>query len=333
MKKPGLGRFMLGSFAAAAILAGCSVSQPPIGASGAMPQSPAIAMHAERGGSWMLPEAKSEELLYVGASKGVFMFSYPKAKEVGEVEAGSRNARWSVCSDPRNGNVFVADNAVLQEFEHAGTAPIETLTPPTGYANFAGCSVDQTTGNLALPAAKPSNGQGAVVVYFGGQGYGTTYIVPNMEYYYYCAYDTSGNLFVSGWGPHYGTLLAEMPSGGSSFTNISLGQSIGLVTKLQWDGSYLDLNGEGTVYRVSVSGSKGNIAGTVTLTGANIDTPAFWIQKDTAIAAYGGATGYGRKRIGYWRFPSGGDATKTLSGFGKLRYGAAWDATISSLSR
>lgn len=44
---------------AVALLAGCGGSQPPVAAPGAMPHTPAIATHAERGGSWMLPEAKS----------------------------------------------------------------------------------------------------------------------------------------------------------------------------------------------------------------------------------------------------------------------------------
>jgi hypothetical protein len=39
------------------MLAGCGGSQTPIGALGAMPQRRAIATHAERGKSWMLPEA------------------------------------------------------------------------------------------------------------------------------------------------------------------------------------------------------------------------------------------------------------------------------------
>ena len=41
---------------AAALLAGCGGSQPPIGAPGAIPQSRVAASPAERGGSWMLPE-------------------------------------------------------------------------------------------------------------------------------------------------------------------------------------------------------------------------------------------------------------------------------------
>ncbi|HEY2475816.1 MAG TPA: hypothetical protein VGI19_13585 [Candidatus Cybelea sp.] len=40
-----------------ALLAGCRGSQPPIGAPGATPQTSAAAAHADRGTSWMLPEA------------------------------------------------------------------------------------------------------------------------------------------------------------------------------------------------------------------------------------------------------------------------------------
>jgi len=58
------------SVSVAVLVAGCGTLQPPIGAPGAMPQSRAIATHDERGGSWMLPEAKSERLLYVSAIGG-----------------------------------------------------------------------------------------------------------------------------------------------------------------------------------------------------------------------------------------------------------------------
>jgi hypothetical protein len=47
------------SVGVAALLAGCGGSQPPIDAPGAMAQTSAIATHADRGKSWMLPEAKS----------------------------------------------------------------------------------------------------------------------------------------------------------------------------------------------------------------------------------------------------------------------------------
>ena len=49
MKVSGLGGYALCVSIAVALLAGCGGSQPPIGAPGAMPQSRAIATHAERG--------------------------------------------------------------------------------------------------------------------------------------------------------------------------------------------------------------------------------------------------------------------------------------------
>jgi hypothetical protein len=50
--------------AAAVMLAGRGGSQPPIGAPGRMPQTSTLATHADRGKSWMLPEASYEDLIY-----------------------------------------------------------------------------------------------------------------------------------------------------------------------------------------------------------------------------------------------------------------------------
>jgi hypothetical protein len=63
MRVSHLGRYALGVCAAVAMLAGCGGSKLPIGASGAVPQAPAIAAHADRGTSWMLPGAKTAKKL------------------------------------------------------------------------------------------------------------------------------------------------------------------------------------------------------------------------------------------------------------------------------
>ena len=83
-----LGRYALCGAVAAALLAGCGGSQPPIGAPGAMPQSSALQSQSaqrDRSGSWMLPEATSEDLLYVsdGFYGDVFVYSYRKHNYVG----------------------------------------------------------------------------------------------------------------------------------------------------------------------------------------------------------------------------------------------------------
>jgi hypothetical protein len=53
MKASELTRYALCLRVAAAMLAGCSGSQPPIGALNAMPQTSAGAVHVERDNSWM----------------------------------------------------------------------------------------------------------------------------------------------------------------------------------------------------------------------------------------------------------------------------------------
>jgi hypothetical protein len=58
---------------AAAFLAACGATQPPIGAPGAMPGGPASATHAVGGGSWMLPEAAEE---YKAAGLLVYITNY-----------------------------------------------------------------------------------------------------------------------------------------------------------------------------------------------------------------------------------------------------------------
>jgi len=70
------------------MLSGCGGSQPPIGTPGAMQQTSAIATHAERGKSWVLPEASGEDLLY--ASTPVCPGQKRTAKYASVIEAISK---------------------------------------------------------------------------------------------------------------------------------------------------------------------------------------------------------------------------------------------------
>ncbi|MFZ1017201.1 MAG: hypothetical protein WAN39_04930, partial [Candidatus Cybelea sp.] len=140
----GFGRHALLSCVAAVILAGCGGSQPPIGALGAMPQTSGIATHAARGKSWMLPEAKTEDLIYaVGGCGGTCVLSYPKGRLVGELTGVEGLAD---CSDTK-GNVFISEATKVAEFAHGGTSPIATYG--VAHTPAFGCSVDPESGNLA----------------------------------------------------------------------------------------------------------------------------------------------------------------------------------------
>src|SRR5580693_9055001 len=98
-----LSRFALSISAAAALLAGCGGSQPPIGAPGAIAQTSALATHAERGTSWMLPEVKSEKLVYIAAGS-VYVYAYGTSKLVGMLPRIGDTLY--ECAD-RKGDVFV----------------------------------------------------------------------------------------------------------------------------------------------------------------------------------------------------------------------------------
>src|SRR5580692_7253270 len=119
------------SCAAVAMLAGCGGSQPPIGAPGVVPQTSAIATHAERGKSWT--SGSRGALLYLSNfhRDSVDIYSYPDLREVGTlVPSGSVT---SMCSD-RSGNVWVGTindgNGTLTEYAHGSKKPIATLLLP-----------------------------------------------------------------------------------------------------------------------------------------------------------------------------------------------------------
>jgi hypothetical protein len=91
----GLGRLTLCVCVAAAMLAGCGGSQPPIDGPGAMPQTSAAGTHAERGKSWMLPEASSGgSLLYVSNENTISIFTLPDGNLVGALPGDT--PRWAL---------------------------------------------------------------------------------------------------------------------------------------------------------------------------------------------------------------------------------------------
>src|SRR5579862_4518556 len=94
-----LTRFAL-TIGAAALFAGCGGSHPLIGAPGAMPQSRAVATQAKHGGSWILSEAISGNLIYaVGGCGGICIISYPKGKLDGAIPGYIGHYFEATCSD------------------------------------------------------------------------------------------------------------------------------------------------------------------------------------------------------------------------------------------
>ena len=318
MKSLNPSRYALTSCVAIALLAGCGGSQPPIGAPGATLQSRTIATHADRGKSWMLPEAKSEDLLYAADERagsksspgGVDVFSYPRGKLVG-VLLGF-DTPMGECVDAA-GDVYVTNYGTgnIVEYAHGGSTPINTLYVDGG--NPLGCSVDSRTGNLAV-----SYQGGNLAVWTSAQGTPTIYNAPYQLGY--CGYDSNGNLFVNSTSDN--VALLELPVGSGSLRIVSLNKKLSRYAgQVQWDGKYVtlqELHWPSTIYRVEVSGSTGTIVGKTTFSGISRMVGASWIQKKSVLIPYGLKRNE-LDRIGDWRYPIGGDAT---GGLGHLKRGA-----------
>jgi hypothetical protein len=331
-------RYALMVYVTAALLAGCGGSQPPIGAPGAVPQASAIATHADRGKSWMLPEAKRKDLLYLAEfGPNVFVYSYPEGKHVGTL-TGFGAAPYE-CAD-KSGDVFIASfqgsNEGIYEYAHGGAQPINFLPLSGAFA----CSVDPTTGNLAVIREDG----GGVYVYADAQG--TPIVYTDSDFYFTSgvAYDSSGNLFINGeYQPSKGGFaLVELPRGSSTFEQINFsGYSGGssVFEPIFWDGKYLDLGSEQqskqkrgrrppvqtVLDQLQISGSSATLIGTVPLALQHrAEYPQFWIQGDTVIQPSNEPHSY----VQYFHYPSG-KSTKRIDLAGEYDI---WGVTVSVAS-
>jgi hypothetical protein len=303
------------SIGAAAALTACSGSQPPIGAASVMSQNRASATHIARGGSWMLPEAKSENLLYVSfGCDGTCVLSYPNGELVGSLSAGYEG----VCSDS-SGDIFITNGSTVVEYVHGGTSPIATLSVPGDMAS--GCASDPTTGDLAVTYSGTSHGN--VAIFQGAQGTPTTYYV-DLDVQF-CGYDNQGNLFVDGAADGV-VKLAELPKGGSSFGEIAISPAVdGFPWQVQWDGKYITLEASGpgdgvAIYRLQIAGSVATVVGKTDFKGVTRTASQSWIQGSTVFIPYGvRGDGIDKPRIGVWKYPKGGKPTESFKNVaGKL---------------
>ncbi len=287
---------------AVGMLAGCGGSQPPVGAFGAIQQPNAMKTRGSPRNSWMLSEARSDDLLYVadGSTPNgyVHVYSYPRGKLVGQITRLS--APYGDCAD-KAGNVWVIANLPPEaiEYAHGGSTPIATLSVPTNSYAY-GCAVDPTTRNLAVTS------DDGVSIFQNAQGTPTTYsdwATPSR-----CTYDDSGNLFAN-----TSDQLTELPSGSSAFVIVNFSKNETGLSNVQWDGKYLAVEGRpgagkngapAPVYRVSVYGSTATIVHMLTLDvpRQKPDITGSWIA-DHMIAQ---PVDRG-KHVAIWAYPQGGN--------------------------
>ena len=279
---------------------------------------------------WMLPSAKSMNLLYVsnnGDPGRLLVFSYPMGELVGEVAVPSEYPV-GLCSDAA-GNVFVptagsVSQSYIYEYAHGGTQPIATLSDP-GYAN--GCALDPVSGNLAVTNYLSTGGSqtsyGDVAIFPHAEGTPSTYFDPEISFYNYCAYDGSGNLYVDGYDTYASmSTIGELPSGSGIFSNITLTKSIRPFS-MQWVGSSLlvssltdvqSKHGPQPIYGIRVSGNSGVVTGPVLLHSPRNLNPyqpvQFWLLGHTLIGPDRVRGGNGL--VNFWHYPAGGWPKKII---------------------
>lgn len=329
------GRGVLGICAAVVTLAGCGGGQSPIGAPSFVPEGPKAATHgyfvvpeapfelargnkARGGRSWMLPEARREDLLYADSSGGsvhdIYVFSYPKGKLVGTISEPDAAYQQGLCVNGK-GDVFVTTLSInyyggaVYEYAHGGTKPVEILYEQGVWP--WGCGVDPSSGNLAVASINLECGVSWVEVYQHARGEPEDYYDREIINYTFAGYDDEGNLFVDGSGSGSNVEFGELAKGSGTLINVNLDRNINCCGQVQWDGKHITIEDEqaGAIYRLKFSGSTGTVIGTTRLEQWTDGAAQSWIENN-AIVQPNGESG---TEIESWRYPAGGKPTARIA--------------------
>lgn len=273
----------------------------------------------DRAQSWVSPDAVDRtQLLYVTDPTvgDVYILSLPTGKLVGKLTGFDQPL--SDCVDQK-GDVFVtiAQSAQIRAFKHGARQPYDVLDDHGYYP--LGCSVDPTTGNLAVANidsdGNGSNTPGNIAIYSSGKGKPKFYSAPNIYQYGWCAYDNKGNLFVDGTSHHSNAPeFAELPAHRKNVERISLDTDIGGYEAVQWDGSNVAVGAgqSAAVYQFRISGRRGRAVGSTLLKGEQ-SLLALWIHTASkGQTLYASVFEHSIGEVGVYRYPSGG---KSVSNF------------------
>lgn len=250
------------------------------------------------------PSIYNRDLLYVTAPPETgYIYSYPQ----GRLRIAFGIVGGSECSDDK-GNVYISVNGGLAEFPHDGASQVALLIAAGG---IEACSFDHTNGNLAAATEL------GVYVYHYSPRHG--WLLPVLRSPPFepaaCGYDGSGNLFVDGKNSSGAFQFAELPAGSKTFVPIALDQQIQIAGQVQWDGQNIvveDLKGSPSVlYRFSINGSAGSLAGTTVLKTRG-KVLQYWIQGSRVIGSVFKRHKFERSRVVIWPYPAGNQPTKKL---------------------
>jgi len=324
------------SISIAAVLAACSATGTPLQTSSlSLPpatQAPPLSRvlqgrlrpsgYPYLGGSWISPAAERiPALLYVSDfdRQVVNIYDYRSAsgKLVGQL-AQHPSSPEGLCVDG-SGNVYVTSyqkgskpSPEIKEYAHGGLRPLETLS--LHGVQPSSCTIDSTTGTVAVALYDYANSTGGLDLIIGGLDRGHQVLLsdPNgLHGMLWDAYDPSGNLLIMGiTGSTPG--LDELPAGRRQFVHLS-GLALNDADQgVLWDGSHIavgDTNNSGNeiiVSEITVHGSTVRVVRRVTYTDPSCSFGAFTVEmailRDTLV----GASFYCATTIDFWSYDRGG---------------------------
>ena len=149
-------------------------------------------------------------------------------------------------------------------------------------------------------------------MYRHAEGTPTEYQDYSIEGYMYLAYDSRGDLFISGLTPNYKFTFAELAKRAASISNVALDQSIegpGGVVAMAGEVAVGDADTD-TVYEFQISGSGGTKIGTTQLDEAYDGLGAFLVRGKRIFALTGSQANLA---LDVFPWPGGGAPVRSIT--------------------
>jgi len=299
-------------FAAAGMLVACdgATSQIQPAAFGSAPALHQLSQTSEHE-SWMKPEAKSQRLLYISDSKNRTVYVYAASSNKLEGSLAGFFDPVGECVDGSN-NVWIVDyeNQNVTEYAHGGTQPIAGIS--AGDGNPYSCSVDPTTGDIAIGIQNFTSAPGWIMI-CASPSQCTNYTHSAVSYVYFLSYDKNGNLYADGTDRNGEGFVMAVRAAGGNFKQMTIkGATINspgaLVNKLGVLSLGQGGGGTSTIYQIAPDGT---VTGSTQLSGAN-DCGQFAISGNLKYARVTCPNRSGN--VTKYKYPAGGVPIVTLSG-------------------
>jgi hypothetical protein len=283
----------------------------------------------------MAPEAKNESLLYVSDSynNDVAVYNYRTGDQVGQLDGFDSPS--GQCVDAQ-GDVWITNyfGGQVVEYAHAGTTPLKTLATD---GNGEGCSIDPTTGDLAVGNVySASEDGGDIQIFKNASGTPTDYTNDlQCDRIYAPGYDDRGDLYFEASSGSYN--VCELAAHSLAIKPVTFHKTIDTPGSIMWDGAYIaitviNVHGQPNTaiyeakrsapYDLKVVGStllsdtcrNENAAVVQPFIVGNVNTPENREQGHTVVGANYSCV----RRFDYWHYPAGGNPARHASAPGDV---------------